>query len=96
MDSVPLTVTIPIPTRVDDRKGVYATTGVNGIVTTVRSPRVSIAEIDKAVDLIDPTMSRSMFITLAAEYVAKEVIKHNKEYLKYVEEYKNVRNIPTG
>lgn len=92
MDPVPLTVTIPIPS-IDERRGVYATTGKNGVVTTVRAPRTSIATIDEAIQLIDPSMSRGMFMTLAAQYVAREVIKHNKAYLEALGTYKNEHNI---
>lgn len=82
MEEVPLRVSIVVPSNIPELRGRHATTPPHGCMTTFRAPWEVVDEIDRARKLIDPSMSRGLFVRLAAQRVAEAINRHNDSYLK--------------
>ena len=84
----PLRVTINAPTMigVEPQRGRNSTYSPDALVTSVRLPGVSVDAIDHACALIDPALTRSMFIRLSCERVAAAIIAHHLAYLEHIAE----------
>lgn len=79
MDLIPLTLTIVTPESIPEKRGIHATTAPYGSVLAIRFDAVAVAAIDEARVLIDPSMSRSLFIKLAAHRAADALLQHIKQ-----------------
>jgi len=75
MDEIPLTVTIPIPSKAD-RRGAWATTPPNGRALTIRVPGYAYDQIEEARVLLDEGMSIGRFMGLCAQYAVERILKH--------------------
>lgn len=84
MEELPLRVTIIIPTDAPELRGRYSTSPPYGFLVSSRMPHAVIEAIDKARALIDPNMSRSLFIRLSSAKVAEAIVEHHHEYLRNV------------
>lgn len=82
MDEIPIQVTVLIPSSVANLKGRFGTTFPYGAMTSFRLPHAAIEAIDSARKLADPSLSRSLFIRMAAIRVAEAIIAHHDTYLR--------------
>lgn len=51
-------------------------------MTTFRAPWDVVDAVDRARRLIDPSMSRALFVRLAVQRVAEAINTHNDEFLR--------------
>lgn len=82
MDEIPLRVTVVTPANIPDLRGRHATTLPHGMTLSFRIPEDGLADVDRARKLIDPMMSRALFIRLCAMRIAREICQHNDNYLQ--------------
>ena len=76
MELIPRTVRVTVPVNIPELRGRHATTPPHGVVTSFRCPVDTLAEIDAAIRNVDPTMSRGLFMRLAALHVAQAINQH--------------------
>ncbi len=81
MDPIPLRVTIVVPSNIPELRGRHATTPPHGVMATFRVPHDVMATVDRAKDILDPSMTRGLFVRLCAQRVAEAIIKHYDEYV---------------
>ena len=88
----PLRVTINTPTLADvvTVKGRNSTYSPSALISSIRLPGLSAAAVDRACALIDPNLTRSMFIRLSCERVAMAVLSHHRAYLEDQESHTSV------
>jgi hypothetical protein len=79
MDDVPLRVCVNVPSNVPEQRGRYATSFPHGHLVSIRMPARAVDAIDAARKLLDPKLSRAMFIRIAATRVAEAIIPTNKD-----------------
>jgi hypothetical protein len=84
MDRIPLTIRVTVPENIPELRGRHSTSKPFGTIVTVRTTERDMELIDKARDIIDPTMSRGLFIRQAVVRVAIALIKHHEEYVKHI------------
>ena len=73
MREVPLRVCVLVPANVPDQRGRYATTFPFGHLVSIRMTDAAVKAIDEARKTLDPTLSRAMFIRVAATRVAEAI-----------------------
>lgn len=71
---VPLRVCVNVPSNVPEQRGRYATSFPHGHLVSIRMPARAVDAIDAARKLLDPKLSRAMFIRIAATRVAEAII----------------------
>jgi hypothetical protein len=78
----PLRVTINTPTLADVQtlRGRNSTYSPDALISSIRLPGASASAVDRACALIDPALTRSMFIRLSCERVAAAVLSHHQAY----------------
>lgn len=89
MDLVPKTVVVAVPVNIPELRGRHATTPPHGVVTSIRMPKETQAEIDAAISFIDPAMSRGLFLRLVALNTARAINEYHAELRRRAEELDN-------
>jgi hypothetical protein len=88
----PLRVTINTPTLADVQtvRGRNSTYSPDALISSIRLPGASANAVDRACSLIDPALTRSMFIRLSCERVAAAVISHHQAYTEAQQSHTSV------
>jgi len=89
MDLTPKTVVITVPVNIPELRGRHSTTPPHGVVTSFRAPTSTMAAVDKAIALIDSTMSRGLFMRLVVDSAASAIISYVDEIRQQAEGLQN-------
>jgi hypothetical protein len=81
MADMPLRVCVVVPSNVPEQRGRYATSFPHGHLVSIRMPAQAVDAIDAARKLLDPSLSRAMFIRIAATRVAEAINQPQSEDL---------------
>lgn len=89
MDRIPTRVTIVCPSNIPELRGRHSTYSPGSYMATFRVPDDVMAKIDRAKDILDPSMSRGLFVRLVAQRVAEAIIKHYDEWVEAAKDKTN-------
>ena len=96
MELIPKTVLVTVPVNIPELRGRHSTTPPHGVVTSFRSPTQTLEEVDKARNLIDPLMSRALFMRLSVHSVALAINEHYSNVKSRAEDITNGYGNTTG
>ena len=86
MERIPLRIQVTVPENIPELRGRHATSAPFGSVITIRMTADAMQVTDDARRLIDPDMSRGLFMRQAIERVAIAINQHYHEYVKQQQE----------
>jgi hypothetical protein len=89
MELIPKTVVVTVPVNIPELRGRHATTAPYGVVTSFRAPNLTMEAVDRAISLIDPTMSRALFMRLVVNNVALAINAYYDELRQKAEKVTN-------